>query len=280
MPIITFWSNGKEQTGKTLSMSAISTYMAIEHNVKILVISTTSKEETLSNCFFKRNKNKINRDVFVRNQGITAIDIGMSGLVKMARSNKVTPEMIKNYTTAVFKDSLEILFSGTKNSNADVEQYYPEIIKASGQFYDYVFVDLDSTISPVTQKEILKISNVIVANINQKVSSVDDFIEEKKLNDALEPRKLLTLIGRYDKFSRYSAKNIARYMKDRKMPITIPYNTLFYDSAEDAQVPDMFLNYARTKTIDKDDKNYIFLQEVKRAEEAILYKIQEVQMNY
>ena len=37
MSIVTFWSNGKEETGKTLAIAAIATYMAIEHNYKILV---------------------------------------------------------------------------------------------------------------------------------------------------------------------------------------------------------------------------------------------------
>ena len=48
MSIITFWNDGKEQTGKTLSMAAIATYMAIEHNYKILVISTGHKEDRKS----------------------------------------------------------------------------------------------------------------------------------------------------------------------------------------------------------------------------------------
>ena len=41
MSIIAFWSNGREETAKTLSIAAISTYMAIQHNYRILSISTT-----------------------------------------------------------------------------------------------------------------------------------------------------------------------------------------------------------------------------------------------
>ena len=43
MSIVTFWSNGREETGKTMAAVAIATHMAIEHNVKILLISTTNK---------------------------------------------------------------------------------------------------------------------------------------------------------------------------------------------------------------------------------------------
>ena len=66
MSIVTFINNGKEQTGKTLSIAAIATHMAIEHNMKILLISTAYNDSTLSNCFIanhllllKRNKNRL-----------------------------------------------------------------------------------------------------------------------------------------------------------------------------------------------------------------------------
>ena len=35
MAIITFLNSQKEETGKTMSIAAIATYMAIEHNYKI-----------------------------------------------------------------------------------------------------------------------------------------------------------------------------------------------------------------------------------------------------
>ena len=40
MAIVSFWSNGKEETAKTLSIVSIATNMAIEHNYKILLMST------------------------------------------------------------------------------------------------------------------------------------------------------------------------------------------------------------------------------------------------
>lgn len=40
MAIITFWSNTKKETGQSMSIAAIATSMAIEHNYKILLVST------------------------------------------------------------------------------------------------------------------------------------------------------------------------------------------------------------------------------------------------
>lgn len=53
MSVITFWSNGKEETAKTLSLAAIATYMAMEHNARVLVLSTNFKDTTLESCFWE-----------------------------------------------------------------------------------------------------------------------------------------------------------------------------------------------------------------------------------
>ena len=67
MSIVTFWSDGKEQTGKTLSIAAIATHMAIEHNYRILVISTGYRDDTLNRCFSEEKKVKRNlRNVWTK----------------------------------------------------------------------------------------------------------------------------------------------------------------------------------------------------------------------
>ena len=43
MSVITFVNNLDEETGKTMSLVAIATNMAIEYNSRILIISTTNK---------------------------------------------------------------------------------------------------------------------------------------------------------------------------------------------------------------------------------------------
>ena len=58
MSVVTFWNDGREQTGKTLSIAAISTYMAIEHNYRILIISTGYRDDTLISAFGKKRKLK------------------------------------------------------------------------------------------------------------------------------------------------------------------------------------------------------------------------------
>ena len=44
---------------------------------------------------------------------------GIEGIAKIARSNKLTPEIITNYTRVVFKDRLEVIFGTEKKEVYD-----------------------------------------------------------------------------------------------------------------------------------------------------------------
>ena len=274
MSVVTFWSNGKEQTGKTMSIAAIATYMAIEHNKRILVISTANKKDALENCFWETKKSRKLIGLFTSKNNYMDTQNGIDGLVKLMKSNNISSDIITNYTKIVFKDRLEILL-GSKTIE-DKSTYYPDIIKMANQFYDLVFVDLDNSINEFSRSQILKDSNLIIANVNQRLASIDEFNEACEEEEYLESNKVLVLIGRYDKYSKYNSKNITRYLGRKKEILTIPYNTLYFEATEEAGVPDMFLKF-RNLT-DSEDRNGFFIQEVKRASEAIIYKLQDLQM--
>ena len=278
MAIITFISNGKEQTGKTLSAAAIATFMGIQHNMKILLISTSNDSSTLNNCFFPKQRNRINPQSNLLGKNMSGVDnmqSGMNGLIKMAKANKIEPQTIRNYTKVVFKDSvLEILFSGN-DLEEDISSYYPDIIKMANQYYDWVIVDLDENIDIPTKRIIINDSNLVIYNVTQRLLSIDNFMQEKKQSQLLSSFKTLLLVGRYDKFSKYTSKNITRYLGEKNQVLTIPYNTLYFEAAEEASVADFFIN---SRNVDKEDRNYLFMQEVQRAGEAIQYRLQELQM--
>ena len=58
MSVITFVNNLEEETGKTMSLVAIATHMAINYNNRILIISTTNKEDKINSCFFEEQQAK------------------------------------------------------------------------------------------------------------------------------------------------------------------------------------------------------------------------------
>ena len=288
MSVITFWNNKNEETGKTMSLVAIATYMAIEHNTRTLVISTTNKEDKIKRCYWGEDekKKKINLGIFGPNKNTLDVETGIKGLEKMIKSNKITPNMITNYTKVIFKDRLEVLpgneekenaSEATKLENKKVQELYPDLISLANQYYDRILVDLDYNIEPQIREKILKMSDVVVVNLSQRLSSIEKLKQEKETNELLKSPRTLLLIGRYDRFSKYNSKNISRYLKEKNRILTIPYNTLFFEAAEEAGVPDLFLNFKRMR--EDEDRNNIFIQEVKRATENIIYRLQEIQAN-
>lgn len=275
MSIITFWGNNKEHVGKTLSAVAVATQMAIEHNKKILLISTSLNDDTLKNCFFKDNEiAKRNMGLFGPNTNI-AIENGISGLDRVVRSNKVTPNIITNYAKIVFKDRLDILlgYDGDQESYNQIIEDYPQIIDLANKYYDIVIVDLATYMPQMIQDEIIKMSDIIVATLSQRLKALNNFIQIKEKNPIFKDPKVLLLIGRYDKFSKYTSKNITRYLGERNQVLTLPYNTKFFEAAEEATVPDMFLKFRKIE----DERNAFFISEVNRLSENILYRLQVLQ---
>ena len=177
MSVITFVNNRKEETGKTLSLVAIATNMAIENNEKILIISTTNKESKIKSCFFEDTEvKKMRLGIFGQNMSALDTEAGIDGLAKMLRSNKLNPDMITNYTKVVFKDILEVLLGKNKSeSNQNIEEKvqsspieiadeYVEIVKIANQYYDKVFVDLDYNLNQDIREQIIDQSDLIILN--------------------------------------------------------------------------------------------------------------------
>lgn len=277
MSIITFWNNEKEETGKTLSIAAIATYMAIEHNFRTLIISTGYKKERLMQCYFTPQKVKKNIGIFGPNTNI-AMEDGIDGLAKIMKSNKISPESIANYTKVVYSDRLEILpsFTGSLLEYEELRNMYPDIINLANNYYDLVLVDLDMEVQEKISEPIISNSNLIVVTLSQRLSSINKFLEYREKNKIFKEKKTLILIGRYDKYSKYTIKNISRYMKEKNQVSTIPYNTLFFEASEEAKVPDLFW---RLRKVDSDDRNAIFIEEVKRTVDNIIYRLKDLQTN-
>ena len=189
MSVITFVNNRKEETGKTLSLVAIATNMAIENNEKILIISTTNKESKIKSCFFEDTEvKKMRLGIFGQNMSALDTEAGIDGLAKMLRSNKLNPDMITNYTKVVFKDRLEVLLGKNKSeSNQNIEEKvqsspieiadeYVEIVKIANQYYDKVFVDLDYNLNQDIREQIIDQSDLIILNSSQNYKSLKELI--------------------------------------------------------------------------------------------------------
>lgn len=276
MPIISFWNNEKAETGKTLSMIAVATYMAIMHNYKILVVDTEFNSDSIKNCYWEPVRENILNELTAQK---TDISTGIEGLAKAVMSNKSSPEIITNYTKIVFRDRLEVLLG---METTDIEEYkrtahvYKDIVQFAKRTYDLVFVDLPNGFNDVSN-EVLQVSDLIVMNTSQRMKLIESLAEARKENPNILPReKTLINLGRYDQYSKYNTKNIARFLGERKELTAVPYCTQFFEACNEGKAADYFIKY--NKIMDITDRNAIFVMEVRRTSERIIYKLQELQL--
>ena len=274
MAIISFWSNEKAETGKTSAIAAITTYLAIQHNYKILILDTKYNDYSYQDCYWQEDKTL---NLIRKGSSKTNIASGITGLSKAILSNKTSPEIITNYTRIVFKDRLELL-TEVDSEPDDYEIHkslFKEIAKIASKYYDLVFIDIDNNIGEDNVNSLLEISDIVVPIISQKLRQINNYMKIRQEMPALQNKLLIPLLGKYDKNSKYTAKNISRYIKEKDRICAIPYNTLYFEACNEGNVDDFFIKFRK---INPKDKNALFIEEVKKSAETIIYKLQELRM--
>ncbi|MFR0822497.1 MAG: hypothetical protein ACLU84_00270 [Clostridia bacterium] len=278
MSIIAFWSNEAKETGQSMSMVALSTYMAIEHNYKILNVSTNFNDTTVEDAYWDIEKTENLVKSLTANNEKVVFESGIEGLIKIINSNKTSTTIVSNYTRIVFKDRLDVLLSPKTEDYEEYQEickFYPDIIQVANHNYDLIFVDLSKKMPKEEANKILELADVIVINITQKMKALNHLMTLREENAFFKKNNILVNVGRYDKFSKYNIKNISRYLREKKSVLAVPYNTLFFESCAEGKVADFFV---RLRRVEPDDRNAIFIQEVGRMAKTLIYKLQELQM--
>lgn len=277
MAIISFYTNEKKETGQSLSLAAIAAYMAIEHNYKILVVSTSFNDVSLENCFIEYEK--IRSSGTIAKNVVEGLTSGIEGLIKILNSNKISSDIVKSYSKILLKDRLDILLSPATNSFQEyvkITPYYSDILQSANRYYDLIFVDLNKKMPAKDKAAILQMSNIVVMNLTQKEKVINDFMALKEQNDFYQRNNVMIAIGRYDKDSKYNKQNVTRYLKERKVVSAVPYNILFTEKCSEGNIIDYILS-AKNVT-DETDTNFNFIKEVKEISQNIIFKLQELQM--
>ncbi len=273
MSIITFISEDIKETGQTISISAIATAMAIEHNYKILLFSTEFIDKTLENCFWNSN-NRIT-GLFTK-ANVMDVSNGLEGLVRTFASNRASGDIIRSYTKPVLKDRLDILQAPKTvdfKEYINISSYFSQIVEVANQIYDIVLVDLSKKIPKQNKDKVLNISDLVVVNFSQNITSINNFLKLKQNNEFYRKNNVLLNIGRYNPNSKYSNKNVARYLKEKNIPMVVPYNILLSDDCAEGKIIDYFLKVQRLEGYD--NKDTYFVKQLRQTVENLEYKIQE-----
>ena len=277
MAIITYWNNNNGRIGQSYSALAIASYMAIEHNYRMLLMSTRFKDTLLMQAFGLDKVNKATSMFTGNNQASVDLETGIESISKLSQSNRLTPDVIPTFTKMIFRDRLEVLSGPSAGDYQKIFSTCPDIINVASKTYDIVFVDLNNGVENDYTKEIINSSDIIILNAEQKLSELESLIKIKE-SKIIPPMKTLFLLNKYDRFSKYTIKNSTRFIGEKKDVMSVPYSNLFMESLEEGTVAEMFLNPSIRKLSSTEDKNGYFMSELKRDSEAIIYKMQELQM--
>lgn len=269
MAIVTFLNNEPKETGQTLSSIAIATTYGIEHNLNILLVTTDFNDETVDTSYFVKRKNTMS--ILGANPKLQHdFSNGAEGLIRMFAANRASTEIIKSYTKPVLHDRLDIL-DPPKTSDIkqfkELTKFYPSIIETASKVYDIVIVDLSKAVRQDAYDRILEISNIMILMLRQNQKSIEDFLQLKMSNEFYNKKDLMLGIGKYDPKSIYTAKNIGRYLREKEIPLTFPYNINYSDSSSKGKVVDYFLS-TNSLTF-KDGTEGFFYDELRRDVEII-----------
>lgn len=271
MAIITYWNDGKAETGQSMTIAAVATTLAINYNYKILIVNTKYNDPSLERAFEPKN----NIGGFFA-KGKMDLDTGLSGVVKAIVSNKTSPEIITNYTKIILKN-LELLTEkniGREDFDRYVK-YLKNIIKLANRYYDIVLVDAEGDLEDEQVNQLLELATIKVVTLTQNINVIDDFMEQKveKENSLLKDGNILISIGKYDDKSKYTVKNVAKYIREKKV-FGIPYNTMFSMDAPEGKVADYVIRFKR---VNSSHINSGFVNAINKQAEEIINVIKEEQ---
>lgn len=278
MSIVTFTNVDKKEMAQSMSVAALAACMAIEHNYRCLIISTDFDDKTIENCFFNVNK-KSQATSLLTKMGRGGIDVanGLEGLVRMFASNTASSEVIKSYTKPILTDRLDLL-EGPKTVDIKdyqaISTYFSQIAEYANKVYDIIFIDLNKNVPKENKEKLYALSSVVVLGLSQMQQSVDNFARLKQQSEFYNKSNVTLLIGKYNPDSRYTAKNIARMLNEKNMPLVVPYNITFTDNCCMGAIIDYML--AIQKLSFRQGKDGYFYEEVKKSTEILDYLRQEI----
>lgn len=273
MAIISFWSEGDREAGKTASLAAIATQISIDNTYKTLIFNAECNDSSLEECFWPPKKPR--KEAFMLGNRAD-LATGTTGVAKAILSNKTSPEIIKYYTKTIYKDRLELLTEDniTQEDYQNQRRTYKEIAKIANRYYNLVLVDISGSPEESITRSILEESDIVVVNLPQNIKKINEYLELKRTNKVFNTEKTIVLIGRCDKNSKYNAKNLSRQTNIRDL-YPVPYNTQFLEAINEGKITEFFTKFRGR--IHPDENTY-FLEEVKKNSERILEKLKELQM--
>lgn len=246
MAKVVIWSPFKDAVGCSHVAVAVSSIMGIKHKTTCLLMHSNFSTKKLESCFTLYND---------LNTGdiITDSSLGIGSVIRLLKSNKLTPDAIQNYAKPVLKGRLDILYGmeSDMSENSEALKNLPFIIKKADEIYDVVFIDLTKTTEEEYVKEVLADADIVLTVINQDYIKIEEYFTKYVNIDILKNKNKLLVIADYENKSKYNSSNIKFKYRYKEPIYTVPHNYIFSDACNDGNVLDFLY-----KNINADSKDY------------------------
>ena len=262
MARVAFWSLDQGMTGNTYTAIAVSTLMSITHKTSSLLMQGNYNSKTIESAFTSYYSLK-------ESGAFDNSNLGVSALIRLVSSNKLTSDAIQNYAKPVLKERLDVLYGMTSK---DIEGYkalannLPYITRKAAEVYDTVFVDLPKTASQKYIKDALVDADIVVCTVNQDVIKLDEFFSKVDSIEELKDKQKIFVISDYESKSKFNISNIKIRYKIKDPIFVVPHNYIYADACNSGTVVDFFY---RNLNADLKDYNGYFISQTNEIVEKI-----------
>lgn len=261
--IIAFWSDFHGQTGTTTNTISTATYIALKYDLKVLLTHSQFSKSNMENAFFYGHQ---------KESVLNFEDTGIDAMERLSKAGLLKTEDIHNYSRTLINDRLDLLTGSTSSiRRADEAEHLVSILQTAKEAYNLIFVDVNAGMQTDVSSKILENADIIVVNLNQNVTILNNYFKEVCQN--FKEKEIVLLLGNYNEVSKYSAKYIRNKYKYKKDIYLVPYDTGLMDSINDQNVLNYFLFRSESATI--------LNQELDRLSKHLLIKSDiDLKLNY
>ena len=174
MPRVVFWSPDSSMTGTTHAIIAVSSLMGIAHKATCLLMQGHFNSKKIESSFTPY-------DELISSGALDNANLGVSALIRLVTSNKLTADAIQNYAKPVLKERLDVLYGMNSKERDDYDQLVnnlPYITRKAAEIYDLVFIDLPKNTDEKFKLDTLADSEIVVCVVNQDEVKLNDFFSK------------------------------------------------------------------------------------------------------
>jgi hypothetical protein len=263
---IAFWGNGDYSSGVTSNLACISIASTFEYSYKAILIENHQQKNKLENVLMYNLRYRLRELQYQsRWRGMNHI-LNYYYMDILARENK-------ECSTNVIKEaSLEVLYNKLYYLPTDyVSNHYmyeynlyatiKELLKELDDFADITYIDTSS--HKLSSKIILDEADLIVVNLIQNQSMINDFFE----NYSSIIHKCVFLVSNYHSGSIININQISKaYLVNPTHIVAIPYNMEYQLALNQGTVVEFL---SRNYKCNRQNPNYQFVKQVKLAVKMI-----------